>query len=123
MWPGWLDALLDGAAHDAGHDVLGGPIRARLEGGRLHACGREPPPLTTLDLGPEDRDAEFVWGANMTLRRRALERIGPFDPRCAARATRRTGSGGCAPRAGASATSRPPGSTTAAPAPTPPSAG
>jgi len=80
VWPGWLDALLEAAADDDGHDVLGGPIRARLEGGRLHACGREPPPLTTLDLGPEDRDAEFVWGANMTLRRRALERIGPFDP-------------------------------------------
>ena len=36
--------------------------------------------MTTLDLGPDDRDAEFVWGANLTLRRRALERAGGFDP-------------------------------------------
>jgi hypothetical protein len=35
--------------------------------------------VTTLDLGPHDRDAEFVWGANMALRRSAIERIGPFD--------------------------------------------
>jgi GT2 family glycosyltransferase len=79
-WPGWLGALLAAAAALPGHDAFGGPIRARLEGTNLHACGREPPPVTTLDLGPEDRDAEFVWGANMTLRRRALDLAGGFDP-------------------------------------------
>jgi GT2 family glycosyltransferase len=78
-WPGWFAALLAGAAAAPDHEVLGGPIRARLEGARLHACGREDGPVTTLDLGPADRDAEFVWGANMTLRRAALERAGPFD--------------------------------------------
>ena len=76
VWPGWLDALL-GASDD--YDALGGPIRPRLEGSRLRACGREPLPVTTLDLGTDDRDAEFVWGANMALRRTAIERIGPFD--------------------------------------------
>jgi len=35
--------------------------------------------VTTLDLGPDDRDADFVWGANLALRRAALERIGGFD--------------------------------------------
>ena len=80
-WPGWLAALLAGAVAAPAHDVLGGPIRARLEGTDLHACGREPPPITTLDLGPADTDAEFVWGANMALRRRALERAGSFDER------------------------------------------
>jgi GT2 family glycosyltransferase len=79
-WPGWLGALLAAAETRPGHDAFGGPIRARLEGTNLHACGREPPPVTTLDLGPEDRDAEFVWGANLTLRRRALELAGGFDP-------------------------------------------
>ena len=79
-WPGWLDALLAGAAASPGHDVLGGPIRARLEGTNLRACGREPLPVTTLDLGPEDRDADFVWGANMTVRRAAIDRHGRFDP-------------------------------------------
>ncbi|MDA0164703.1 glycosyltransferase, partial [Solirubrobacter ginsenosidimutans] len=76
VWPGWLDALL---AASSEFDALGGPIRPRLEGSRLRACGREPLPVTTLDLGPDDRDAEFVWGANMALRRSAIERIGPFD--------------------------------------------
>ena len=61
------------------HEAFGGPIRARLEGTNLHACGREPAPVTTLDLGPDDRDAELVWGANLALRRSALERVGPFD--------------------------------------------
>ena len=79
-WPGWLGALLAAAEAASEHDAFGGPIRARLEGTNLHACGREPPPVTTLDLGPGDRDAEFVWGANLTLRRRALERAGGFDP-------------------------------------------
>src|SRR4051794_16800580 len=78
VWPGWLDALLGAAAAQA-HDVFGGPIRPRLEGSRLRACGREPLPVTALDLGPEDTEAEFLWGANMALRRAALERVGPFD--------------------------------------------
>jgi GT2 family glycosyltransferase len=77
---GWLDALLRAAAEEPDHDVFGGPIRARLEGGGPPACGREPPPITVLDLGPADRDAEFVWGANMAVRRDALQRIGNFDP-------------------------------------------
>jgi GT2 family glycosyltransferase len=79
-WPGWLGALLAAAQAAPEYDAFGGPIRARLEGTNLHACGREPPPVTTLDLGPDDRDAEFVWGANLTLRRRALDRAGGFDP-------------------------------------------
>src|SRR5918995_3888374 len=79
-WPGWLEAMLRAAREHPGHEAFGGPIRPRLEGGRLHACGREPLPLTSLDLGPQDADAEFVWGANFTFRRSALERIGRFDP-------------------------------------------
>src|SRR6478609_1103581 len=77
VWPGWLSALVAAPAHEA----LGGPIRPRIEGTNLHACGREPLPVTALDLGPEDREAEFVWGANLALRRSAYERIGPFDER------------------------------------------
>jgi GT2 family glycosyltransferase len=80
VWPGWLSALLDAAMRLSDHELFGGPIRARVEGWRLRVCGREPPPITTLDLGPGDRDAEVVWGANMALRRSALRRVGPFDP-------------------------------------------
>ena len=79
VWPGWLAALLTAAETNPDHEALGGPIRARLEDTNLHACGREPPPVTTLDLGDEDTDAEFVWGANMAVRRAALQRVGPFD--------------------------------------------
>jgi GT2 family glycosyltransferase len=79
-WPDWLGAMLAAAAAQPEHEAFGGPIRARLEGTNLHACGREPAPVTTLDLGPADRDAELVWGANLTVRRAALERVGPFDP-------------------------------------------
>src|SRR3954465_2888012 len=78
-WPGWLDAMLAGVDAAPEHEVFGGPIRARLEGSRLRTCGREPLPVTTLDLGPADADAEFAWGANLTLRRSALERTGRFE--------------------------------------------
>jgi GT2 family glycosyltransferase len=76
---GWLDALLAAARALPEHDVFGGPIRARLEGSALRMCGREGPPITFLDLGPQDRDAELVWSANMAIRRAALERVGLFD--------------------------------------------
>lgn len=77
--PGWLRALVEGAGRHAEAEAFGGPIRPRFEGPVPRGCGREDPPLTTLDLGPEDRDAELVWGANMALRRSAFERIGEFD--------------------------------------------
>jgi GT2 family glycosyltransferase len=76
---GWLRALLDGAAAARDHDVFGGPIRAVLEGGGPRACGREPAPITTLDLGTDDRDTALVWSANMAVRASSLRRTGPFD--------------------------------------------
>ena len=79
VWPGWLPALVDAAAALPAVEAFGGPIRPRLEGFSLHACGREAPPVTSLDLGPVDRDAELLWSANLAVRRSALERIGSFD--------------------------------------------
>jgi GT2 family glycosyltransferase len=84
---GWLRALLSAAGEHPDVDVFAGPIRAGLEvrGGRgshswaSHSCGRSHPPITTLDLGERDTDARFAWGANMAIRRAALERVGPFD--------------------------------------------
>ncbi len=78
--PGWLAALVDGSARHPRADAFGGPIRARLEGRAPGACGREKPPITTLDLGPVDAPAEMVWGANFAVRRRAFARVGEFDP-------------------------------------------
>jgi glycosyltransferase involved in cell wall biosynthesis len=78
---GWLRAMVEGAARHPEADAYGGPIRARFEGPAPRSCGREAPPITALDLGPADREAELVWSANMLLRRAAWERVGPLDER------------------------------------------
>ena len=76
---GWLAALVAGSERHDWAEALGGPIRASLEGPAPRTCGRERAPITTLDLGETDREAEFVWSANMAVRRGAIERIGGFD--------------------------------------------
>ena len=64
---------------------MSSPARSnrRLEGGGawgpIHACGREGPPITSLQLGAHDADTRYAWGANMTIRRSALQRVGPFE--------------------------------------------
>src|SRR5438270_1220623 len=63
--PGGLAALLDAAAAHPDVEVFAGPILASLEGPAPRSCGREAPPITTLDLGPRETDARFAWGANM----------------------------------------------------------
>jgi GT2 family glycosyltransferase len=75
----WLDALLRAAQAHPEVEVFAGAIRARLEGPAPRSCGRERPPITTLELGANDTDASFAWGANMAIRRSALARVGPFD--------------------------------------------
>jgi GT2 family glycosyltransferase len=77
--PGWLQALLTAAREHPDADVLAGRIRPRLEGRPPHTCGREGPPITTLDLGQRDTEARYAWGANMAIRRDALVRVGAFD--------------------------------------------
>src|SRR3954471_17764890 len=78
--PGWLAALIVAdAALPADVGVLTGPILARFEDHPLPLCGREDPPITHLDLGPQDRDCDHAWGANMAVRRAAFQRVGPFD--------------------------------------------
>ena len=77
--PGWVAALVEGASRHPDAEAFGGPIRPRFEGHAPRACGREDPPITALDLGPEDTEAEMVWGANLAVRRSAVERIGEFD--------------------------------------------
>ncbi|HUB35980.1 MAG TPA: glycosyltransferase family 2 protein [Solirubrobacteraceae bacterium] len=76
---GWLQALLEAAGANPGVEVFAGRIRASLEGPAPHSCGRENPPVTTLELGDVDTDTRYGWGANLTIRRTALARVGPFD--------------------------------------------
>src|SRR4051794_9566303 len=77
--PGWLRSLVHGRARHPEALVFGGPIRLRLEGSRLPMCGREQPPITSLDAGERDREIEVVWGANMAADRAAFELAGMFD--------------------------------------------
>jgi GT2 family glycosyltransferase len=78
--PGWLGALLEAAAENPDVDVFAGAIKPRLEGSAApRGCGREGPPITALDLGPNDTETEYAWGANMAIRRSAFRRVGPFD--------------------------------------------
>ena len=77
--PGWLRAMAEGAVAHPDAEAFGGPIRARFDGPAPRSCGRESPPITTLDLGDQDREAELVWSANMLVRASALERVGYFD--------------------------------------------
>jgi glycosyltransferase involved in cell wall biosynthesis len=79
---GWLDALIAAAHANPEVGVFTGPIHARLEGSgaRRRVCGREGPPITHTDFGRHDRDVDRAWGANMAIRRSALDAVGPFDP-------------------------------------------
>ena len=77
--PSWLRELLAGRRRHPQALVVGGPIELRLEESRLPMCGRESPPITTLDAGPEDREIDVVWGANMGADRQAFELAGMFD--------------------------------------------
>lgn len=78
--PGWLAALTQAAARlPAQAGVLTGPIVPRIEDHRFRACGREGGPVTWQDFGGEEGDCPHAWGANMTIRRSAIERVGAFD--------------------------------------------
>ncbi len=75
----WLPALLAAAAATPERDVFAGPIRAAIDGGGPRSCGRDTPPITTLDHGAADVDVAVGWSANLAIRRAALETIGGFD--------------------------------------------
>ena len=76
---GWLAALLAAAAAHPEVGVFTGPILARFEGRPRRVCGRERPPITSMELGPEDRDVTRAWGANLAIRAATLAAVGPFD--------------------------------------------
>jgi glycosyltransferase involved in cell wall biosynthesis len=75
----WLTNLVGGAIRYSEAGCLGGPIRLRIEGSPPPMCGREMLGETELDLGNADAIAFGVCGANMLLRRSALEEVGNFN--------------------------------------------
>ncbi|HEX7290415.1 MAG TPA: glycosyltransferase family A protein [Conexibacter sp.] len=75
----WLPSMLAAAAATPERDVFAGPIRAAIEGGGPRSCGRDTPPITTLDHGAADVDVPVGWSANLAIRRAALETVGGFD--------------------------------------------
>ncbi|MSX01841.1 MAG: glycosyltransferase [Actinobacteria bacterium] len=78
---GWLSAILDGAKRNPTEvGVLTGPIRPLIEGHRFRACGRDGWPITGTNLGSEEADCRYAWGANMAIRREVFEGVGLFDP-------------------------------------------
>jgi GT2 family glycosyltransferase len=77
--PRWLAALLHAADLSPDTDVFTGPIKPSLEGARARSCAHGHAPITSLDLGDADTTAPYAWGANMAIRRRALDRVGAFD--------------------------------------------
>jgi len=77
---GWLDALIAAAGAQPDVGVFTGPILARFEGRGRRVCGREGPPITHTNYGESDRDVPRAWGANLTIRRSAIAKVGAFDP-------------------------------------------
>jgi GT2 family glycosyltransferase len=78
---GWLTALVDAAAADPGVGALGGPVRPALEGRPDTDAERRMPAISRLELQPdEDQDTDLLWGANLAVRRTAIDLVGPFDP-------------------------------------------
>lgn len=74
----YVDAVLGGVEMHPDVDCFAGRIRLRLEGRPPRWCGREPLGETELEQGDEDRFVENAWGANLIVRRRALEEVGLF---------------------------------------------
>lgn len=77
--PGWLGALDCGVERAPRAECFGGPIGIWLEPPHPRWCGRDAFPITFLDHGPKDRWVDLVFGANFSVRRAALDRVGLFD--------------------------------------------
>lgn len=81
---GWLRELAEGCLRHPEADCFGGPVLLRLEGKPPRLCERDSLGDTHVDLGEEERPVEGACGANMALRRAAVERVGMFNEALAA---------------------------------------
>jgi glycosyltransferase involved in cell wall biosynthesis len=76
---GWLGALVAASGRHPTAGCLGGPVHLRLEASPPRMCGAEPLGETELDLGDRPHEVRYVWGANMAVRRHALDAVGSFQ--------------------------------------------
>lgn len=74
----WLPALVEGATQYEHAQALGGPILLRIEGREPRHCSKDRLPETHLDRGNELVWDKPLFGANLTVRRNAIERVGGF---------------------------------------------
>ncbi len=77
--PSWVRAVADGSLRHPEAECFGGPVRLRLEGKPPRLCDRHPLWEAALDLGDVERAVDEVRGGNMSVRRTAIERVGPFN--------------------------------------------
>ena len=71
--------IVEGAERHPDAEAFGGPIRARFEGRPPRGCGREQPPITTLDLGDRGPRGRVRLGRQLRGAPQGVERVGPFD--------------------------------------------
>jgi glycosyltransferase involved in cell wall biosynthesis len=76
--PGWLAAMGRAFERYPEADAFGGPVHPRLEDARRRTCPRHPV-AASLELGDRDLEVASAVGANMAVRRRAVEKVGAFD--------------------------------------------
>ena len=78
--PGWVDAVARGRRPPSGGRCLRRPDPGAARGQPRRApAGARTRRSRRSTSGPEDVEAEMVWGANFAVRRSAIERIGEFD--------------------------------------------
>ncbi len=77
--PKWLMAISGGALRHPEVGCFGGPVRLQFEGKPLRLCSRDHSGETELDFGDSERIVDIVVGANMAIRRAAVEKVGLFN--------------------------------------------
>lgn len=80
----WLREVAEGCLRHPEAECLGGPVILRLEGEPPPLCDRDQLGDSHVDLGDPERQVDWACGANMVLRRAAVERIGGFNELLAA---------------------------------------
>jgi GT2 family glycosyltransferase len=74
----YVDALVEGCAAYPDVECFGGRIKLKFDGPGPRTCGRESIGEAELEKGDSDGPLLNAVGANLIVRRRALERVGRF---------------------------------------------